>query len=258
MRRALHRSLAAAALCCAALTAQAQAQALKPLKLYAAAAVKAPLERIAGDFEKSGGGHVTLVFDTAGAAERRFLADPDAGLLVTSMARLRAAQEQGRLRNGATTLIGASVGGFAAPEGAPKPDISSEAALRAALLAAPRIAVSDPARGATVGRHFMDVIEALGIREQLMKKVILAPNGIETMRLVEAGRADLGVTQISEILQADPRCLVGPFPGRFDLATDYALWLRADASAAEKAFAALATAPAERAKLRGDGLRPPE
>jgi molybdate transport system substrate-binding protein len=253
MRRARACLLAA----CAAMLLGAAAHA-EELRLYAAAAVKAPLERIAADFEKAGGGHVSLVFDTAGAAETRFLADPGAGLLATSASRLRAAQAAGRLGEGRTMPIGATVGGFAVPPGAAKPDISSEAGLRRALLAAPRIAVSDPARGATVGRHFMDVIEALGIRDAVMKKVVLAPNGIETMHLVAAGKADLGVTQISEIVQTDPACLLGPFPGRFDLATDYAIWLRADAPAAAKAFAALAEDPAERARLRGFGLREPQ
>ncbi|MBK4738413.1 molybdate ABC transporter substrate-binding protein [Noviherbaspirillum pedocola] len=247
------RACAALALCCAM-----QHTLAADLKLYAAAGVKAPLERIARDFEASGGGHVTLVFDTAGGAEERFLADRGASALVTSAVRVHAAQDAGRLRDGATAVIGATVGGLAVPRGAVKPDISDARHLRDALLAAPRIALSDPARGATVGRHFLGVIEALGIRDAVMKKVVLAPNGVETMRLVEEGRADLGVTQISEILQADPACLLGPFAAPYDLATDYALWMPADAPAAMRAFAALATSPAERARLRADGLRPPE
>ncbi|MFL6715766.1 MAG: molybdate ABC transporter substrate-binding protein [Burkholderiaceae bacterium] len=228
------------------------------LRLYAAAGVKAPLEQVARDFEAATGHRIVLLFDTAGAAEQRFIADPAATFLVTTEARLQAAEQGGRLRNGKTSLIGATVGGLAAPPDGARPAIATPAQLRAALLAAPRIAFSDPARGATVGKHFLQVIEELGISEQVLRKATLARDGVETMHLVLEGKADLGVTQISEIVQADARALLGPFPDRFDLATTYALWMSADAAPEARAFAALVTSPAERARLRAHGLRPPE
>jgi molybdate transport system substrate-binding protein len=228
------------------------------LRLYAAAGVKAPLQELARDYEASSGQHVVLVFDTAGAAQQRFIADPGATFLVTTDLRLQAAEAAGRLRNGVTIAIGATVGGLAITPGGKHPDISTPDALRDALLAAPRIAFSDPARGATVGRHFMQVIEALGIRDAVMQKATLAADGIETMHLVLDGKADLGVTQVSEIMQANPAALLGPFPGRFDLASNYALWLRADAPPEAQAFAALIGSAPERQRLRAHGLRPPE
>jgi ABC-type molybdate transport system substrate-binding protein len=78
------------------------------------------------------------------------------------------------------------------------------------------------------------------------------------MYLVLDGKADLGVTQVSEIMQANPAALLGPFPGRFDLASNYALWLRADAPPEAQAFAALIGSAPERQRLRAHGLRPPE
>jgi molybdate transport system substrate-binding protein len=227
------------------------------LKLYAAAGVKSPVEQMARDFEKSTGQKITLVFDTAGAAEQKFLADSSATFLVTTQIRISAAEKNGKLQGGVTDVMGDTVGGFAAPPGRPKPDISTPEKLKAALLAAPRIAFSDPARGATVGTHFMKVIEALGIKDEVLKKATPATDGIETMHLVLDGKADLGITQLSEILQANRAALVGPFPKEFDLGTTYSLWLRADAPPAAKAFAKLITSPAERGKLLEHGLRPP-
>jgi molybdate transport system substrate-binding protein len=228
------------------------------MRLYAAAGVKAPLEELARNYEAASGQHIRLVFDTAGAAEQRFLADGGATFLVTTDTRLHAAEAAGKLRNGMTTAVGATVGGLAIAPGGRRPDISTAEALRDALLAAPRIAFSDPARGATVGRHFMHVIETLGIRDEIMKKATLAADGIETMHLVLEGKADLGITQVSEIMQADPAALLGPFPGQFDLASNYSLWLRADAAPEAKAFAALIGSGAERQRMRKYGLRPPE
>lgn len=236
----------------------ASAASAAEMRLYAAAALKAPLEELAREFEMTSGHRIVLAFDTAGAAEQRFIADADATFLVTTDQRLRAAEAAGRLRSGAMTAVGATIGGLAIRPGSQRPDISTPDALRQALLDAPRIAFSDPARGATVGRHFMQVIAELGIRDEVMKKATLAADGIDTMHRVLDGRADLGVTQISEIVQADPAALLGPFPGRFDLASSYSLWLRADAPAQARAFAALVGSDAARARLRQHGLRAAE
>ena len=127
------------------------------MKIYAAAVAKTPSPprcRVRkGDGQQ---GHV--VFDTAGAAAQSFrpipshVADHDRPLI-------RNAESTGALRDGTSTIMGSTFAGVAVPPGSKKPDVSSPEKLKAALLAAKRIAVSDPARGATVGTHFMKVIE---------------------------------------------------------------------------------------------------
>src|SRR5215831_3133471 len=188
----------------------AQAAKAETVKIYAAAVAKTPLTAIAADYEKATGNKVTLIFDTAGATEQRFRADPEASLLITAAPLIRNAETSGALKDGTTLSFGSTVAGIAVPPGVAKPDVSSPEKLKAALVAAKRIAVSDPARGATVGTHFMKVIEALGVKDQVMPKVMLASDGIETMRLVMEKRVDLGVSQSSEILQASPDAMAGP------------------------------------------------
>src|SRR6266567_2413734 len=227
------------------------------LKIYAAAVAKTPLTAIAADFEKTTGNKVTLVFDTAGATEQRFRADPEASLLITTVPLIRNAQSSGALKDGTSILLGSTVAGVAVPPKSAKPDVSSPEKLKAALLAAKHIAVSDPARGATVGTHFMKVIDALGVKDQVLKKTIFASDGIETMRLVLEQKADLGVSQSSEILQANPDSLAGPFPKEFALATDFSLWHRNTMSPAVKDFVAVLTGPVGRGKLAAEGVMPP-
>ena len=163
----------------------------------------------------------------------------------------------GRLKGGTTYPLGASLAGIAFSPGSPKPDISTPEKLKAALLSAKRIAFSDPARGATVGIHFMKVIDSLGIKDEVLSKSTVAKDGIETMRLVLEEKYDLGVTQVSEILQANRNAVAGPFPKEFELATTYSLWYRSDASPAAKAFVTLLTSPENRKKLAENGIRPP-
>ena len=227
------------------------------LKLYAAAGVKAPLLTLAAEYEAATGHKVTIVFDTAGATNKLFLANPEGGLLITTQALISEGEKSGRLKDGISARLGDTVAGLAGPPGSPKPDISTTEKPKAALLSARRIAFSDPARGATVGTHFLKVIESLGIKDEVLKKATLAPDGVETMRLVLEGQVDLGVTQTSEIVQANRAALVGPFPGEFELATTYSLWHRATVSPAARGFVALITSPAGRAKLAEDGVRPP-
>ena len=227
------------------------------LKVYAAAAVKVPLLKLAAEFEAKTGHAIDVVFDTAGSATKQFLADPQAALLITTQALITEGETSGRLTDGVGYRLGDTVAGFAAPPGIPKPDISTAEKLKAALLSTRRVAFSDPARGATVGTHFLRVIESLGIKDEVLKKATLARDGVETMRLVLEGQVDLGVTQTSEIVQVNRAALVGPFPQEFDLATTYSRWHRTSASAAVKEFAALLTSPAARAILAEGGVQPP-
>jgi molybdate transport system substrate-binding protein len=241
----------------AAGTSSAQPAIGENVKIYAAAAVKTPITAIAADYEKTTGNTVTLVFDTAGATAQRFRADPQAALLITTVSLIRDAESTGALRDGASTLMGSTVAAVAVPPKFVKPDVSSPEKLKAALLAAKRIAVSDPARGATVGTHFMKVIEALGIKDEVLRKITFARDGFATMRLVLEEGFDIGVSQSSEILQANPDAMAGPFPKEFALATDFLLWHRNDMPPAVKGFVAVLTSHDSRGKLAADGVMPP-
>jgi len=227
------------------------------VKIYAAAVAKAPLTAMAADYEKATGNRVTLVFDTAGAAAQKFQADPEASLLITTVPLIRNAESTGALRDGTSTPLGSTVAGVTVPPGSAKPDISSPEKLKAALLAARRIAVSDPARGATVGTHFMKVIEGLGVKDQILPKVTLSNDGVETVHLVLEAKADIGVSQSSEILQGNPGGFAGPFPNEFALTTDFSLWHRNNISPAVRDFVARLTTPAGREKFAAGGLMPP-
>jgi len=249
-----------AALLVSALTAglaPAQPAIGENVKIYAAAAVKTPLTAIAADYEKATGKKLTIVYDTAGATEQRFRADPEAALLITTAPLIRNAESAGALRDGTSTLLGGTFAGVAVPPGSKKPDVSSPEKLKAALIAAKRIAVSDPARGATVGTHFMKMIEALGVKDEVLPKVTLSRDGVETMRLVLEGKVDIGVSQSSEILQANPDALAGPFPKEFALATDFSLWHRNAMTPPVRDFVALLTGPEGRRKLAAEGLAQP-
>ena len=226
------------------------------LKIYAAAAFKGPLAEIVSQYETATGNKVMFILDTAGATEQKFRDDSEAVLLITTLPVINDAEKAGRLKDGTTYRLGDSLAGIAFYPGSARPDISTPEKLKAALLSAKRIAFSDPARGATVGIHFMKVIDSLGVKDEVLRKSTVAKDGIDTMRLVLEEKYDLGVTQVSEILQANRDAVVGPFPKEFELATTYSLWYRNNLSPAAKAFITLLTSPSSRTKLAENGIRP--
>ena len=191
--------------------------------LYAAAGVKLPLIELAESYEKKTGVKVSMNFDTAGAAEKKFLEDSNATLLITTLERIQqnvAPHQQGEFIPLADTVAGIAI---STPE---KPKLINTDDLKKTLLQAKSLAFSDPARGATVGKHFLKVIKSLDIEKEVMSKATLARDGVETMKLVQSKKVELGVTQISEIMQADGSLLLGAFPDPYDLSTRYALWFK--------------------------------
>ena len=225
------------------------------LKLYAAAGVKLPLQEIARRFADGTGHRIVLDFDTAGAAQDKFHKDAQAKFLVTTLQRVQAAQAAGQLTGGRMLPLADTVAGIASSNPV-KPVIQTSADLRRALLAAKSIAFSDPARGATVGKHFASVIRTLGIEAEVLAKSQLARDGVETMKLVQSGAAEIGITQLSEVVQADRSTLVGPFPPEFDLFTRYVLWIQASDLAATEQFVSALTSEAGRESFSSQGLRP--
>jgi molybdate transport system substrate-binding protein len=142
----------------------------------------------------------------------------------------------GLLRGETRAPLGRVRTGIAVRSGAPRPDLSTPEALKAALLAAQEIYFPDPAR-ATAGIHFADVMRQLGIHDLLMARFRTFPNGATAMRELAACDAPglIGCTQVTEIQYTDGVELVGALPERFELATVYTAAV--SARAAEPALA---------------------
>lgn len=236
------------------------------INFYAAAGVKVPAEEIITAFERQTGHTVVRLYDTAGAAEEKFLAAGKTGILITTEVRINKsskapATDVGALQAGNILVVGDTLAGAAMSDSFAQanPNISIDTTdkLKKALLSAKRIAFSDPARGATVGVHFMGVIEKLGIKDEVLAKTTKAKDGIETMRLVATGEADVGITQVSEIVQSQPKLLLGSFPKELELATRYSSWVANTASDSTKVLASAFSSEAGRSSLSKNGLRVP-
>lgn len=202
------------------------------LRVLSAAAVQVPAVEVAQRFESETGDRVHFEFATAGQVDERLARGDKPDIAIAPRERIAArAAPPADVRVLGTVRIG-----VAARAGWPRPDLSSVEAFRAALLSTRSITYGDPARGATTGIHFAKVVDRLDLREALAGKTVLAANGLEVMRIVASGGADLGVTQVSEILHVDATTYVGPLPDALQLTTTYVAWVRDPANASARAL----------------------
>jgi molybdate transport system substrate-binding protein len=115
---------------------------------------------------------------------------------------------EGKIVPGSARDIAQSGIGLAVRTGAPKPDISTIEAFKRTILAAKSIAFS---RLGASGVHFAEVIERLGIADDIRRKAVISDAYMG--EIVVRGDAELAVQQISELMPVAGIDIVGPLPG---------------------------------------------
>jgi molybdate transport system substrate-binding protein len=165
----------------------------------------------------------------------------------------------GKLQPDSVVDLARSPVGMAVRKGAPRPDISTAAALRRALLAAKGITYPDPASGSVSAIHITKVAEQLGIAEALKAKTRRPPGGAAAgPTMLITGEADLAVQQNCELLLAPGVELLGPLPPEFQLVTvmSAAVPVTAREPAAARALIRYLQTPAAAEVMQRWGLEP--
>ena len=144
--------------------------------------------------------------------------------------------------------------GIAVKAGAIHPDISTEAALRTALLDARSVAYS---RLGASGILFAKLIERLGIASDINARAVIIPQGFTAGKLV-TGEADLAVQQISELKQVGGIEVIGPIPRQLQTPAVFSAGRMAASQKAEQSDRLLRylASPEVAPALRESGLEP--
>jgi molybdate transport system substrate-binding protein len=155
-------------------------------------------------------------------------------------------------------VLGGSSIAVAVPAGRPKPDVSSTERLRSVLLAAKAIAYTDPASGGPSGIQFAKVLERLGIAEQVRTKTKFPPAGGFVGEILARGEADIGVQQSTELSSFRGVDVVGLLPSDFQIVTEYAAAIPANAVNPEgaKSLVGFMRSAEAAAAMKSKGLDP--
>ncbi|MCA3239081.1 MAG: substrate-binding domain-containing protein [Curvibacter sp.] len=138
--------------------------------------------------------------------------------------------------------------------GALRPDISTEDAVRRAVLAAHSLSYSTGPSGVALARLF----ERWGIAAQIQNRIVTPPPGIPVGSLVARGEVELGLQQLSELLPLQGIEVLGPLPEPIQIVTTFSAGVCAtsrQAAAVADMLAYMASPAAAEAKRR-HGMEP--
>lgn len=211
------------------------------IRILSAGAPKQGVGQCAKSFARKTGHEVDVTFATAPVLRERVKkGEAAADLLVAPVALMKDCVAAGEVERGMNIVIGSVTAGVAVREGTAPPDISTVESLKAALLAANTVLYNV----ASSGQHIADMIERLGLAEELAARTERLSTGSGVMTRLAEGTApnEIGFGQITEIsrFEGGGVTLVGPLPQEVEKKTTYAAGLLAGAVATEPARALLA------------------
>jgi molybdate transport system substrate-binding protein len=248
----------AVAIAAALLTVTGAARAAE-INAFISTAIKAATDELLPPFERANGHVIRASYAPSGALIPRFERGEPVDVFLTDSTALDALIARGKIAGGRTDLVRTGIG-VAVRKGAARPDVSSPAALKSALLAARSIGHASPAGGSITAAHIQGVFERLGIAAQVAAKVRLAaggPNGRVSV-LVSSGQAEIGLQQVSELMSNPGVDVIGLLPAELQQITLYSAGVTAIAREPEAARALIEalTAPSAAPIYKAKGLDP--
>ncbi len=140
--------------------------------------------------------------------------------------------------------------------GSQRPDISDEAALKAAVLAARTLGYSTGPSGVQIAQLF----ERWGITEQVRDRIVVARPGVPVGALIASGEVELGFQQLSELMHLDGIALLGALPPEVQIVTTFSAGIatRSTQADAARALIAFMAGPATAEVKRRNGMEAAE
>jgi molybdate transport system substrate-binding protein len=228
------------------------------IKLLSANALEAVMPGLLAQFEKSSGHKVTSEYRTAGAVADRVQKGEAVDVVIATGSQIAALQTQSKIiQNSRTDLVKVGIGVFVR-RGASKPDISSADAFKRSLMATKFIAYIDPTSGGASGIYMAGLIERLGIAPEMKPKTKLALPGGRLYEMVARGEAEIGFTQISEVLVEQSVEFIGPLPAAIQNYTSFAAGIVTSSKQADagKALIGFLSSPSAIGVMTANGFEP--
>jgi molybdate transport system substrate-binding protein len=201
------------------------------LKVWTSRAIFTVLEVVGAQFERETGNKLTVVTGFSPEFVKRIDAGEQFDILAAPPAVIDNMIKAGKLKADTRTLLVSSDVGVEVRAGAPKPDISTVAAFKQALLNAKSITYL-PSPGVP------QMLERLGVADAIKSKTTVPDTDIVS-ELVAKGEVELGIVVITQILTTPGVELVGPLPAELKITTTFGGAVSTNSNAPDAARALL-------------------
>jgi molybdate transport system substrate-binding protein len=172
--------------------------------------IKATIEKLVSDFEAKTGTQVKITYGT-GVSTRKTVASGQALDVSLLFAPFPEALKTGNIVPSSATVIARLRLALAVQKGAPKPDISTPAAVKRTLLDAKSIISVDPTQG-SVGGIALLTLDKLGITDQVKPRIKWVQNGGLVQESVAKGETEIALGPYVSDMRNPGLDVVGPLP----------------------------------------------
>ena len=237
------------------LFAQETAAETNEIRVLASNGVKAVMEDIRPQCERTTGHPLAVQFNTTASLKERVEAGEAFDVAIFTSEVMDDLIKEGKIAGGTRADVSRVGIGIGIRAGAPRPDISTPEALKQTLLKAKSITYTwNGASSVYNARMF----ERLGIAGDVKPKIILQQESTRATASVAEGQNEFLITLISEILPVQGIELLGPLPAEVQSYVDFRAGVSAKSKKAEaaKALIEFLTSPTVAPTFKAKGMEP--
>jgi molybdate transport system substrate-binding protein len=239
---------------CALLFSQVAVAQKSEVRVLASNGIKAVVEDMLAQSEHAIGHTISVQYRPTAALKQEIDAGEPFDVVIVTVESVAQMSKEGKTVGGDGTPISRVGVGIGIRKGAARPDISTPEALKRALLGAKGIAYGHT--GASTP-YITRMFDTLGIADTMKAKTLLFDTSDGTNGAVAEGKADFGITLVSEILPVKSLELLGPFPDEFQGYVRFSAAVSANAKNPEAAAALIKflAGPQALASIKARGMQ---